>query len=122
MGIQVPLFGMVKDDKHRTRAIARTGGEIAIASHRSAFTLVSLIQEEVHRYSIQFSRQKHQKSAMASRLTGCAGIGEKRAAQLMKHFKTMKAMREASLEELSAVPGISKPAAEKLYAFLHQED
>ena len=122
MGIQVPLFGMVKDDRHRTRAIAQSGGEIAIASHRSAFTLVSAIQEEVHRYSISFSRQKHQKNAFASTLTRCEGIGEKRAAQLLRQFKTMKALRAASPEELAQVKGLGKGAAQRLYDFLHGED
>ncbi len=108
MGISVPVFGMVKDDKHRTRAIAESGGEIAIASHRSAFTLVSSIQEEVHRFSIQYSRSKHQKSAFALSLTQCEGIG--------------KAIRAASVDELAQVKGMSHPAAERLYQFLHEED
>ena len=73
MGIAVPLFGMVKDDKHRTRAIAQSGGEIAVAPHRSAFTLVSTIQDEVHRYSISFSRARHQKSSFELSLTKCEG-------------------------------------------------
>lgn len=122
MGIAVPVFGMVKDDKHRTRAIAQSGGEIAIASYRSAFTLVSSIQEEVHRYSIRFSRSKHQTGAFALSLTECEGIGKTRAAQIYRHFKTMKAIKAASIEELAQAKGMSKPAAEKLFAFLHPED
>ncbi len=122
MGISVPVFGMVKDDKHRTRAIAESGGEIAIASHRSAFTLVSSIQEEVHRFSIQYSRSKHQKSALALSLTQCEGIGDKRAAEIYKQFKTVKAIRAASVDELAQVKGMSHPAAERLYQFLHEED
>lgn len=122
MGIDVPVFGMVKDDKHRTRAIAKTGGEIAISSHRSAFTLVSTIQDEVHRFSISFSRAKHQKSAFALSLTQCEGIGKTRAAEIYKHFKTVKAIRAASVEELAQVKGVNRPAAEKLYDFLHTGD
>ena len=122
MGISVPVFGMVKDDNHRTRAIAESGGEIAIASHRSAFTLVSSIQEEVHRFSIQYSRSKHQKSAFALSLTQCEGIGDKRAAEIYKQFKTVKAIRAASVDELAQVKGMSHPAAERLYQFLHEED
>ena len=122
MGISVPVFGMVKDDKHRTRAIAESGGEIAIASHRSAFTLVSSVQEEVHRFSIQYSRSKHQKSAFALSLTQCEGIGDKRAAEIYKQFKTVKAIRAASVDELAQVKGMSHPAAERLYQFLHEED
>lgn len=122
MGVDVPVFGMVKDDRHRTRAIAAGGGEIAINSNRSAFTLISAIQEEVHRYSIRFSRSKHQQSAFEMTLTKCEGIGEKRAAEIFRHFKTVKAIRNASEEELAGVKGVSKAAAEKLYAFLHSGD
>lgn len=122
MGIDIPIFGMVKDDRHRTRAIAQSGGEISISSHRSAFTLVSAIQEEVHRYSIRFSRQKHQKNAFALGLTQCEGIGEKRAAEIYRHFKTIKAVKEATVEQLAQVKGVSRAVAEKLYAFLRAQD
>ena len=122
MGIAVPLFGMVKDDKHRTRAIAQSGGEIAVAPHRSAFTLVSTIQDEVHRYSISFSRARHQKSSFELSLTKCEGIGQKRAAEIFRHFKTIKAIRAADVDALAAVKGVSRPVAEKLYEFLHADD
>ena len=65
MNISVPVFGMVKDNKHRTRAIAFDGGEIEINSHRAAFTLVSNIQEEVHRFAITYHHKKHQKSSFS---------------------------------------------------------
>lgn len=119
MGITVPVFGMVKDDRHRTRAIAAQGGEIAINANRSAFSLVTSIQDEVHRYSITFSRAKHQKSAFALALTQCPGIGEKRAQVIFRHFKTMKAISAADVEALASVEGMTRPAAQALYAFLH---
>ncbi|MBC8584583.1 excinuclease ABC subunit UvrC [Youxingia wuxianensis] len=122
MGINVPVFGMVKDDKHRTRAIAAGGGEIAINSSRSAFTLISSIQEEVHRYSIAFSRGRHQKSSFEMSLTKCPRIGQERAAQIYKHFKTIKAIKSATAQELAQVKGMTRPAAEKLYEFLHAQD
>jgi len=122
MGIQVPVFGMVKDDKHKTRAIAMDGGEIAIASHRSAFTLVSKVQEEVHRFSIAYSRSKHQKTGFALTLTTIPGIGQTRAKKLFDHFKTVKAMKNASLEELQAAPGMTSATAKALYMFLHPEE
>ncbi|MGI5967545.1 MAG: excinuclease ABC subunit UvrC [Anaerotruncus rubiinfantis] len=121
MGVGVPVFGMVKDDKHRTRAIAETGGEIAISSHRSAFTLVSTIQDEVHRYSVTFSRARHQKNSFELTLTQCEGIGPSRAAEIYKHFKTIKAIKAADADALAAVKGMTRPAAERLYAFLHAE-
>lgn len=122
MGVETPVFGMVKDDRHRTRAIAAEGGEIAINANRSAFALVTSIQDEVHRYSIAFSRSKHEKTSFALALTQCPGIGEKRAKEIFRHFKTMKAIRNATEEELAVVKGMSKPAAQKLHAFLHTEE
>lgn len=117
MGIETPIFGMVKDDRHRTRAIAQSGGEIAISACRRAFTLVGAIQEEVHRYSITFSRAKHQTSAFQLSLCECPGIGKSRAAALFKKFKTAKAIREADVEALCEV--LPRPVSQKLYAFLH---
>ena len=73
-GLQIPLFGMVKDDKHRTRAIARDGGEIAINSSRQAFTLVSQIQDEVHRFAIGYHRQTRKRTALSSSLTSIPGL------------------------------------------------
>jgi len=121
MGIEVPLFGMVKDDKHRTRAIALTGGEIAINSNRRAFTLVSSIQDEVHRFAIGYHRQSRKKSSISSTLTSIEGIGETRAKSLMKHFKTVSAISEADLKELEETPGMTKPAAIRVYRFFHEE-
>ncbi len=120
-GLDIPLFGMVKDNRHKTRAIAGDGGEIAISTFRSAFTLVSKIQEEVHRYSIAYSRSKHQKTGFVMELTTIPGIGQTRAKKLFQHFKTIKAMKSASQEELEAVPGMTKKTAQALYLFLHEE-
>ena len=118
-GLAVPLFGMVKDDKHRTRAIAQDGGEIAISSSRSAFTLVSSIQEEVHRFAIGYHRQLRKKTEISSSLTAVEGIGPARARALLKRFRTVSAVRGASLEELSAAPGMTAKAAERVYAAFH---
>lgn len=121
MGIAVPVFGMVKDSSHRTRAIAQNGGEIAIASHRSAFTLVTKIQDEVHRYSITAMKKRHQKSSFSLRLTQVPGIGDKRAATLLRHFKTVKALNSATAEELAKAPGMSAKTGQAVYDFLHPE-
>ncbi len=117
MNLDVPVFGMVKDSKHRTRAIAYDGGEIAINSHRSAFTLVSTIQEEVHRFAITYHRKKHQKSSFSSGLMKIEGIGEKKAKALLKQFKTIGAIKEASVESLASVNGISHKNAEAIYNY-----
>ncbi len=119
MGFDIPLYGMVKDDKHRTRAIARDGGEIAINSNRQAFTLVSSIQEEVHRFAIGYHRQKRKKNVISSTLVSIEGIGETRARALLKYFRTVQNIREASLEELEAAPTMTRPAAQKVYDYFH---
>ena len=121
-GIDVPLFGMVKDDRHRTRAIAQDGGEIAINSNRRAFTLVSTIQDEVHRFAIGYHRQQRKKKAISSTLTSIPGIGPTRARALLRHFKTVSAVREADLAELEAAPGMTKPVARALYDYFRAEN
>jgi excinuclease ABC subunit C len=118
-GLKIPLFGMVKDDKHRTRAIAMDGGEIAINSNRSAFTLVSTIQDEVHRFAIGYHRQVRKKSTISSALTSIEGVGQSRAKTLLKHFKTITAIQNADLAELIAAPGMTKPSAQRVYEYFH---
>lgn len=121
-GVEIPIFGMVKDDRHRTRAIRAENEEIAIRSSQSVFRLITAIQDETHRYAISFSRKKHRKTGFASVLTGVPGIGEQRAAKLLKHFKSMAAVKAADEEALAAAPGMTRPAAEALYRYLHPVD
>lgn len=120
MNLSVPVFGMVKDNKHRTRAIAYGGGEIEINSHRAAFTLVSNIQEEVHRFAISYHHKKHTKSAFSSGLMNIDGIGEKKAKALLKHFKTISSIKEQTPESLAECPSISKKDADNIYEFYHK--
>ena len=110
---------MVKDNKHRTRAIAVGNGEIEINSHRQVFTLVSNIQEEVHRFAISYHHNKHKKSTLSTSLTKISGIGDTKAKALMKHFKTITAIKSASVEELTQADGISLKNAEEIYNFYH---
>lgn len=117
MNIDVPVFGMVKDSKHRTRAIAFDGGEIAINSNRAVFTLVSSIQEEVHRFAITYHHKKHQKSSLSTSLTRINGIGDKKAKALLKHFKTITAIKNAAAEELMQVKSISEKNAADIIEF-----
>ena len=121
-GLKIPVFGMVKDDKHRTRAIAANGGEIAINSNRQAFTLVSSIQEEVHRFAVGYHRQKRKKNTLSSELLSIEGIGEERARQLLIYFKTIKAIREATVQQLEGIKGMTKPAAESVYNYFNSEN
>lgn len=117
--LNIPLFGLVKDSHHRTRAVATSGGEIQFTSKRAAFTLCSSIQEEVHRYSVAYHHTKNKKSALSTTLTSVEGIGESRAKALMRHFKTIKAISEADVEELQSVKGMNKTAAQALYDAFH---
>lgn len=120
--IDVPVFGMVKDGKHRTRAIASNGGEIAINSKRAVFTLISEIQNEVHRFSIAYHHKKHTSSNLSMSLTKIDGIGEKKAKELLKHFRTIKAVKSASKDELMKVSGISETVAENIIRFYKEEN
>ncbi len=119
-GLSIPVFGMVKDDRHRTRAIRAQEEEIDIRANQGAFHLITAIQDETHRWAISFSRKKHGKTGVSLELTRVPGIGEERARRLLKSFKTMKAIRAATAEELAAVPGMTRPAASALYDFLHE--
>ena len=114
LGVDVPVFGMVKDSSHRTRAITGDGGEISINSKRSAFTLVSTIQEEVHRFAIEYHR-KRRSAGISTTLIQIEGVGKKRAAALMKEFKSVLAISKASVEQLSAVKGVDKRTAQAVY-------
>jgi len=115
--ISVSLFGMVKDSKHRTRAIASSGGDIAIKSNRAAFTLVTSIQDEVHRYAITYHKKRRTKSMLASELLEIEGIGDTRRKALLKHFKTLTAIKNASIDELSSVKGMNRKSAEAIFNY-----
>lgn len=120
LNINVALFGMVKDGRHRTRAIT-DGNEISISQNKIAFNLVSKIQDEVHRYTISFQNAKHKKAALELLLTQIEGVGKKKASNLLSKFKTIKAIKEASIEEIATVQGFSTALAQKVKAFLLNE-
>ncbi len=120
--INVPLFGMVKDSKHRTRAIASYGGDISIKSNRSAFTLVTSIQDEVHRYAISYHKKRRSANMLSSELLEIEGVGKTRATALFKHFKTMKAIKNADVASLATVKGVGKSAAQSIYNYFHQNN
>ena len=121
-GLDIPVFGMVKDDHHRTRAIAVDGGEIAIHAKRSAYTLVSSIQEEVHRWAISYHRQRRKKTSIGTTLTSIEGIGETRAKVLLRHFGSLKAIKAASVDDLCKVKGVTHPAAEAIRRYFDTEN
>ncbi len=115
--VNVAMFGMVKDNKHRTDAIATTGGNIAIKSNRSAFTLITSIQDEVHRFAIGYHKARRSKSMLESKLTEIEGIGKEKAKNLIKHFKTIDKIKNANPQELLKVDGIGKKYAENIIEY-----
>ena len=120
MGVEVNLYGLVKDDKHRTRAIAKEGGEIQVNANKNVFALLTRIQDEVHRFSINFQRKQHKKKQYEMELTRIKGIGEAKAMTLLKEFKTKKAMKEATAEQLASAAKLNKEVAEELYLFIQE--
>ena len=119
-GCEMPVFGMVKDDHHRTRGlVAPDGREFSIATTPAVFALVGRMQEEVHRFAITYQRTLRQSQAVRSQLDQIPGIGEKRRTALLQTFKSLKRVREATIEELeAAVPHI---AAQAVYDYFHSK-
>ena len=122
MNINVPLFGMVKDDKHRTRAVTGDGGEIAISSKRALFTFLSKMQDEVHRFAIGYHHARRSKNTFKSSLTNIDGVGEVRAKSLLKYFRTIDNISKADLTELENAPKMTKDSALAVYRYFHAED
>ena len=115
--VNVPVFGMVKDSKHRTSAIADTGSNIAIKANRRAYTLVTAIQDEVHRFAISFHKSRRTREMLNSTLTEISGVGKDTAAALLKHFKTLSKIRRANVEELTTVKGVSEKTAPNIVEY-----
>ncbi|MBO4265362.1 MAG: excinuclease ABC subunit UvrC [Clostridia bacterium] len=120
-GCDIPVFGMVKDDFHKTRALCTENEEISIAREQSVFMLIYRIQEEVHRFSVSKMSRAKSKSISTSALTEIEGVGKAKAATLLKHFKTLQRLKEAEVCDIEKVAGFSKALAQKTYDFLHSE-
>ena len=116
----VPLYGMVKDDHHRTRAIVDSAGrEIAINMNRGTFTFITAIQDETHRFANEYRKQQMKKKSYSSTLTELPGVGPKTAKALLAQFKTVGAVREASVEQLCQTPGVGGQTAQTIYDYFH---
>ena len=121
MGLDIPAYGMVKDDRHRTRALVHPDGrEIGIQAVPGVFALIGQIQEETHRFAIEFNRQQRKGRVQGSVLDKIPGVGEKRREQLLKHFKSVKAIKAASQEQLGEV--VPKHTAKAVYDYFHNDD
>ncbi len=121
-GLNIPVYGLVKDDRHRTRAIALDNGEIAIHRKRAAFTLLSAIQEEVHRSAIGYHRQRRKKATLSSTLLEIEGIGPTRAKALLRQFGSLRGVQSATVEELLLVKGMTRPAAEAIHHYFEEKE
>jgi len=120
LDLHIPVFGMVKDDRHRTRALVTAAGEeISIQSVPVIYSLIGRIQEETHRFAIEYHRNLRGKTMKKSALDDIPGIGPKRRELLMKHFKTIKAIKEATPEELGIV--LPKDASQAVYDHFHRK-
>ncbi|MBR1779163.1 MAG: excinuclease ABC subunit UvrC [Clostridia bacterium] len=118
--VDIPVFGIVKDNKHKTRAITGHGEEIVINSNREVFSLISKIQEEVHRFAIGYHRTLRKKNSLTSELLAIPGVGTRRADALWRHFKTIERIKAADLDELMSVKGITKFTAESIHRFFRE--
>ncbi len=117
MGITAPVYGLVKDNKHHTRAvIAPNGEEITVSKNRAVFSLLTRLQDEVHRYTVTYQTNKHRKSSLETNLTSIKGIGPKKAQALFNAFKTKESLRGASIDDLCAVMKISPEKAQEVKA------
>ena len=120
MNLSIPAYGMVKDDRHRTRALVHPDGrEIGIQAIPAVFALIGQIQEETHRFAIEYHRQLQAGHVKTSVLDKIPGVGEVRRTQLLKHFKSVKAIRAASLEQLREV--VPQNTAQAVYQHFHSE-
>ncbi len=121
LDLDIPVCGMVKDDRHRTRGLFFRGQELPIQTGSEGFYLMTRIQDEVHRFAIEYHRSLRSKVQVKSVLDDIEGIGEKRRKHLMKHFQSLDAIRSATVEELAAVESMNERAALSVYHFFHQE-
>ncbi len=120
-GLDTPCFGMVKDDKHRTRALVTPeGDEFGLAATPALFAFIGRIQEEVHRFAIEYNRKLGGKKVRGSTLDKIPGIGEKRRTELLKHFGSIENIKNATVQELSRI--IPQPAAISVFSFFHKKE
>lgn len=122
LGLMIPVCGMVKDDNHRTRGLYYNNIEIPIDRHSEAFKLITRIQDEAHRFAIEYHRSLRSKSQVKSVLDDIEGIGPTRRKALMKRFQSLENIRNASAEELAETDGMNQKAAEAVYRFFHTEN
>lgn len=117
--LNIPVCGMVKDDKHRTRGLFFNNEELPIDTHKEGFHLITRIQDETHRFAIEYHRSLRGKTQVHSILDDIKGIGQTRRKALIRHFKSLEAIKEASVEEIMKAPSMNEKAARAVYEFFH---
>ena len=117
LNLDIPVFGMVKDDNHRTRGLYYHNEEIPIDTHSEGFKLITRIQDEAHRFAIEYHRSLRSKAQVKSVLDDIPGVGPARRKALMRRFGSINEIREASVEQLSEVPEIPEYTAEQIHEF-----
>lgn len=122
LGINIPVCGMVKDDKHRTRGLYFQDRELPVEINSEGFRLMTRIQDEVHRFAIEYHRSLRSKVQVKSILDDIPGIGQTRRKALMRHFKSLEKIREATVEELKEVDAMNEKAAQSVYDFFHTNE
>lgn len=120
--INIPVCGMVKDDNHRTRGLYFHNEEIPIDKHSEGFKLITRIQDEAHRFAIEYHRSLRSKTQVKSVLEDIPGVGETRRKALMRHFRSIEEMKSATVEQFSEIPEIPEHIARGIYAFFHGEE
>ena len=120
--LSIPVCGMVKDDNHRTRGLYYQNVEIPIDTHSEGFKLITRIQDEAHRFAIEYHRSLRSKAQVKSVLDEIPGVGPARRKALMRHFGSIWEIKEASVEKLCEVPEIPEHIAEQIYAYFRQEN
>ena len=121
LGLKIRVCGMVKDDKHRTRGLYFQNRELPIDRDSEGFHLITRIQDEAHRFAIEYHRLLRSKGQVHSVLDDIPDIGPGRRKELMRHYQSLDEIREASVEELRALPAMNEKAARSVYAFFHKE-
>ena len=121
LGLDIPVCGMVKDDNHRTRGLYYNNVEIPIDKTSQGFRLITRIQDEAHRFAITFHRDLRSKGQVHSILDDIEGIGPARRKELIKHFKSIDNIKNASVEELSELSTMNEKAAQNVYSFFHRD-
>ena len=118
--VEIPLWGMYKDDKHRTKGLISQEKEIELDRTSNLYRFVASIQEEVHNYAISYHRSLRNKSLTKSELDDIQGIGEKRKKALLNHFKDIEAIKNATFEELLEVESMNKSSSESVYEYFRK--